>query len=62
MSTSASSTDTIKRKISELLNYQRPWFRKVIKYGWITFLCFILGLPLYVSTQLKVAKATNLNP
>ena len=48
MSTSASSTDTIKRKISDLLNYQRPWFRKVIKYGWITFLCFILGLPLYV--------------
>ena len=48
MSTSASSTDTIKKKISDLLNHQRPWFRKVIKYSWIAFLCFILGLPLYV--------------
>ncbi len=48
MSTSASSTDTIKKKISDLLNIQRSWFQKVIKYCWILFLCFILGLPLYV--------------
>lgn len=27
---------------------QRPWFQKAIRYCWILFLCFILGLPLYV--------------
>ncbi|MBY0434196.1 MAG: transglycosylase domain-containing protein [Cyclobacteriaceae bacterium] len=50
MSTSASSTDTIKKKISDALGIQRPWFRNVVKYCWIVFLCFILGLPLYVYT------------
>lgn len=48
MSTSASLTDTIKKKVSDLLQIQRPWFRTVIKYCWIAFLCFVIGLPLYV--------------
>ncbi len=50
MSTSASLIDTIKKKINDLLNVQRPWFRKAIKYCWIAFLIFVLGLPLYVYT------------
>ncbi len=50
MSTSASSTVTIKDKIRKLLSIQRPWFKKVIKYSWILFLTFILGLPVYVFT------------
>lgn len=50
MSTSVSLIDTIKRKTRDLLKVQRPWFGKVIKYCWIAFLCFILGLPLYVYT------------
>ncbi|MEK6780869.1 MAG: transglycosylase domain-containing protein [Bacteroidota bacterium] len=50
MSTSPSLTETIKRKISELLNIKKAWFFKVIKYTWIGFLCFLLGLPLYLYT------------
>lgn len=50
MSTSASSTVTIKDKIRKLLSIQRPWFKKVIKYSWILFLTFMLGLPVYVFT------------
>ena len=50
MSTSVSLIDTIKKKINELLNAERPWFKKVIKYCWIIFLCFVIGLPLYVYT------------
>ncbi|HRI78200.1 MAG TPA: transglycosylase domain-containing protein [Cyclobacteriaceae bacterium] len=43
-------TDTIKKKINSLLAIQRPWFRKTIKYCWIIFFCFIIGLPLYVQS------------
>lgn len=50
MSTSPFSTVTIKNKISKLLRVERPWFRKTILYTWIVFLCFILGLPLYLYT------------
>ena len=50
MSTSASSIDIIKKKISNLLRVQRTWFGSIAKYCWIAFLCFILGLPLYVYT------------
>ena len=50
MSTSVSSTDTTKSKIAGLLNSKRPWFPKTVKYIWIIFLCFTLGLPLYVYT------------
>jgi len=48
MSTSASSTDTIKKKISDFLSIKRSWFSVVIKYCWILFIVFILGLPLYL--------------
>lgn len=50
MSTSASSTVTIKDKIRKLLSIQRPWFKKIIKYSWILFLTIMLGLPVYVFT------------
>ena len=50
MSTSVSLIDIIKKKIRDLLNVQRPWFSEIIKYCWIAFLCFVLGLPLYVYT------------
>ncbi|HEV8512798.1 MAG TPA: transglycosylase domain-containing protein, partial [Cyclobacteriaceae bacterium] len=50
MSTSPSSTKTIKSKISALLRQRKPWIPKAIKYLWIAFLVFILGLPLYVFT------------
>lgn len=48
MSTSRSSTATISQKIRKLLNLERPWFHKVVKYTWIAFFCFALGFPLYV--------------
>ena len=48
MSTSVSLIDTIKKKINDLLTIKRPWFRSIVKYSWIAFFCFILGLPLYV--------------
>ena len=50
MSTSVSLIDTIKSKLSILLKKERPWFRKVIRYCWIGFFCFVLGFPLYVYT------------
>ena len=50
MSTSASLIDIIKKKIRDLLRVQRAWFGKIIRYCWIAFLCFALGLPLYVYT------------
>jgi len=50
MNTSPSSTKTIKSKIKALLRQRKPWIPKAIKYLWIAFLVFILGLPLYVFT------------
>lgn len=50
MSTSASSTDTIKSKIRAILQSKKPWFPKAVKYTWIVFLSLLLGLPLYVFT------------
>jgi penicillin-binding protein 1A len=50
MSTSPSLIETIKQKISKWLKAERPWFRKVIKYTWIIFLCIFIGLPLYLFT------------
>jgi penicillin-binding protein 1A len=50
MSTSPSSTKTIKSKIKALLRQRRSWIPRAIKYLWIAFLVFILGLPLYVFT------------
>lgn len=48
MSTSRSSTETIKNKINKLFQIKKPWIPKAIKYVWIAFLCFFLGFPLYV--------------
>ena len=50
MSTSPSSIEIIKKKISEFLQTQKPWVNRSIKYVWIAFLVFILGLPLYIFT------------
>lgn len=48
MNTSPSTTETIKSKISKLLELKNSWFRRIIKYAWIFFLCFMLGLPAYL--------------
>ncbi|MCE2896169.1 MAG: transglycosylase domain-containing protein [Flammeovirgaceae bacterium] len=48
MSTSRSSTETIKNKINKLFQIKKPWIPKAIKYVWIAFLCFFLGFPLYI--------------
>ncbi|CAN5194712.1 transglycosylase domain-containing protein [soil metagenome] len=48
MSTSASSTVTIKKRINDFLGIKQSWFSKLIKGCWILFIVFILGLPLYV--------------
>lgn len=50
MSTSSSSTATIKRSIKRVLAIRRPWLKKGIKYIWIAFLCFFLGFPFYLFT------------
>lgn len=50
MSTSPSLIATIKRKISNALNTERPWFHKIIKYTWIFFFVVILGIPFYLFT------------
>jgi penicillin-binding protein 1A len=50
MSTSPSSTETIRQKISRGLQIERPWFRKAIKYTWIVLLCILVGLPFYLFT------------
>jgi penicillin-binding protein 1A len=50
MSTSRSTTETTKGRISKFFKAEKPWFRKAIKYGWILFLVIFLGMPLYVYT------------
>lgn len=50
MSTSPSSTGTIKTKLRKLLDIRKRWVSNVIKYIWIIFLCFLLGLPLFLYT------------
>ncbi len=50
MSTSPSLTKTIKSRIKNFLQIRLPWIPRAIKYLWIVFLVFILGLPLYVFT------------
>lgn len=48
MSTSPSSIGTIKSKVNKFLRVKKTWIPKAIKYIWILFLCFMLGLPLYI--------------
>jgi penicillin-binding protein 1A len=48
MSTSPSSTGTIKSKINKLLSVKKAWMPKAIKYSWMAFLFFIIGFPLYI--------------
>jgi penicillin-binding protein 1A len=48
MSTSRSSTETIKNKINKLFQIKKHWIPKAIKYVWIALLCFFLGFPLYI--------------
>ena len=48
MSTSRSSTKTIKSKIQAFLKRRYLWVPRASKYIWIAFLVFIVGLPLYV--------------
>lgn len=48
MSTSPSLIETFKSKINSLLHVKRSWFSKFIRYVWIGFFCFLLGLPLYL--------------
>ncbi|HCW06096.1 MAG TPA: transglycosylase [Cytophagales bacterium] len=50
MSTSRSSTKTIKSRIDKILKTRLKWIPRASKYLWIAFLVFILGLPLYVFT------------
>lgn len=48
MSTSPSSTGTIKSKINKLLAVKKPWIPKAIKYSSWAFLFFVIGFPLYI--------------
>lgn len=51
MNTSNSLKKTTKKKTSKsiFLN-QSVWFRRLVKTGWILFLCIAIGVPLYVYT------------
>ena len=51
MSTSVSSRKTTRRKTSNNpFQFQNPWLKRVVKGVWISFLCIVLGVPLYVYT------------
>ncbi|MBS1554550.1 MAG: transglycosylase domain-containing protein [Bacteroidetes bacterium] len=50
MSTSPSSTGTIKSKINNILAIKKPWIPKAIKYSSWAFLFFVVGFPLYIWT------------
>ena len=50
MNTSVSSKRTTRQKTNNPLLLQKPWLKKVVKGVWITFLCVIVGLPIYVYT------------
>ena len=42
--------ESIKKKINALLQLKKQWVNRAIKYIWIIFIAFILGLPLYIFT------------
>lgn len=49
MNTSNSSKKTIQRKTStNILAVQKPWFKKLVKAIWISTLCLVLSILLYV--------------
>jgi penicillin-binding protein 1A len=48
MSTSPSIPDTIKQKIHKILSFEKPWFKKFVRYFWILFLTLLLSFPLYI--------------
>ena len=48
MNISDSSKGTILQKTNRVLVYRSEWFKKGVKLLWILFICFIVGLPLYV--------------
>jgi penicillin-binding protein 1A len=50
MNTSNSSKKITQRKTSNIFLVQKPWFKKVVKAVWITFLCIAIGIPVYVYT------------
>jgi penicillin-binding protein 1A len=50
MSTSPSSTGTIKSKINNILAIKKPWIPTAIKYSSWAFLFFVVGFPLYIWT------------
>lgn len=50
MNTSPSSTGTTKSVFSKILNAEKPWFTKTIKWVRILLLAILLGLPLFVYT------------
>jgi len=48
MNTSNSLKRTIQQKSNSILLLQNQWFKKATKILWILFVCFIVGLPVYV--------------
>jgi len=48
MSTSPSTLDTIKQKIRDILLIEKPWFKKFVRYFWISILAIVIAFPLYV--------------
>ena len=48
MNTSNSLKKTTPRKTNSILLHRNHWFKKATKTLWILFLCFFIGLPVYV--------------
>ncbi|NJM25456.1 MAG: penicillin-binding protein [Bacteroidia bacterium] len=48
MSTSASTTKTIRQRIHSILHFSKPWLKYITLSVWILFFCFIVGFPLYI--------------
>ena len=48
MNTSNSLKKTTRQKTNSILLLSNQWFKKGTKILWVLFLCFIIGLPVYV--------------
>jgi penicillin-binding protein 1A len=48
MNTYNSSKKTTLRKINDIFLFQKPWIGKTVKWMWILFFSFLIGLPLYI--------------